>query len=163
VLAIDVGHGQLVPELARDPRVSAHEGVNVRDLDPARLAELTGSDRRPDLVVADLSFISLTHVLPALRAVATQEADFVVLVKPQFEVGRGGVKEGIVRDPGLRADAIRDVLWAAWDVGLGTSGLLASPIAGTSGNREYLAHLSAVAGDPSAVLEPQSLARLTRS
>jgi 23S rRNA (cytidine1920-2'-O)/16S rRNA (cytidine1409-2'-O)-methyltransferase len=163
VLAIDVGHGQLVPELARDPRVSAHEGVNVRDLDPARLVELTGSDRRPDLVVADLSFISLTHVLPALRAVATEEADFVVLVKPQFEVGRGGVKEGIVRDPGLRADAIRDVLWAAWDVGLGATGLLASPIAGTSGNREYLAHLSAAAADPSAVLEPQSLARLTRS
>jgi len=163
VLAIDVGHGQLVPELARDPRVSAHEGVNVRDLDRIRLAELTGSDRRPDVVVADLSFISLTHVLPALRAVATEEADFVVLVKPQFEVGRGGVKEGIVRDPGLRADAIRDVLWAAWDVGLGTAGLLASPIAGTSGNREYLAHLTAAAGDPSGVLDPQSLARLTRS
>jgi 23S rRNA (cytidine1920-2'-O)/16S rRNA (cytidine1409-2'-O)-methyltransferase len=163
VIAVDVGHGQLVPELARDPRVSAHEGVNVRDLDAARLAELTGSDRKPDLVVADLSFISLTHVLPALRSVATQDADFVVLVKPQFEVGRSGVKEGIVRDAGLRADAIRDVLWAAWDAGLGTAGLLASPIAGTSGNREYLAHLSATAADPSAVLEPQRLARLARS
>jgi 23S rRNA (cytidine1920-2'-O)/16S rRNA (cytidine1409-2'-O)-methyltransferase len=163
VIAVDVGHGQLVPALARDPRVSAHEGVNVRDLDPARLTELTASDRKPDLVVADLSFISLTHVLPALRAVAAEDADFVVLIKPQFEVGRGGVKEGIVRDPGLRADAIRDVLWAAWDVGLGTAGLLASPIAGTSGNREYLAHLTSPAGDPSAVLEPHSLARLTRS
>lgn len=163
VVAVDVGHGQLVPELARDPRVSAHEGVNVRDLDPARLAELTGSERRPDLVVADLSFISLRQVLPALRSVATDDADFVVLVKPQFEVGRSGVREGIVRDPALRADAIRDVLWAAWDLRLGTAGLVASPIAGTNGNREYLAWLTAAAGPPDAVLEPDRLAALTRS
>ncbi|WP_210505157.1 TlyA family RNA methyltransferase [Naasia sp. SYSU D00057] len=161
VIAVDVGHGQLVPELARDPRVDAHEGVNVRDLDPAALARLTGSDRRPDLVVADLSFISLTHVLPALVSVTMPDADFVVLIKPQFEVGRGGVKEGIVRGAGLRADAIRDVLWAAWDLGLGSAGLTASPIAGTNGNREYLAHLTTRAGDPSGLLEPQRLTRLT--
>lgn len=143
VIAVDVGHGQLAAEIAIDDRVDSHEGVNVKDLDPARLSGLTHSSERPDLVVADLSFISLTHVLPALAAIAAPEADVVVLIKPQFEVGRTGVREGIVRDPGLRADAIAQVLWSAWDVGLGTSGLISSPIVGTGGNHEYLAHLRA--------------------
>jgi 23S rRNA (cytidine1920-2'-O)/16S rRNA (cytidine1409-2'-O)-methyltransferase len=148
VLAVDVGHGQLVRELAIDPRVQSYEGVNVRDLDAAALSKLTGADERPGLVVADLSFISLRHVLAALRDTAEESADFVVLIKPQFEVGRQGVREGIVTDPGLRADAVAGALWSAWDVGLGTAGLMPSPIAGTAGNREYLAHLSPSAANP---------------
>jgi 23S rRNA (cytidine1920-2'-O)/16S rRNA (cytidine1409-2'-O)-methyltransferase len=161
VLAVDVGHGQLVAEIADDPRVRSFEGVNVRTLDAAALAALTGSPRRPQLVVADLSFISLTQVLPALRDAAEPDADFVVLIKPQFEVGRQGVREGIVRDPGLRADAVSRVLWAAWDVGLGTAGLAPSPLAGTGGNQEYLAWLSASAGtSPSPLVEATRLERL---
>ena len=93
------------------------------------------------------TFISLAQVLPALRATAAQDADFVLLIKPQFEVGKQGVREGIVRDAGLRADAISDVLWAAHDAGLGTAHLLASPIAGGHGNHEYLVHLRAGAPD----------------
>jgi len=148
VLAVDVGHGQLVPELANDPRVAPYEGINVRELSAAALAKLTGTDERPGLVVVDLSFISLRHVLAALRDTAEESADFVVLIKPQFEVGRQGVREGIVTDPGLRADAVAGALWSAWDVGLGTAGLLPSPIAGTAGNREYLAHLSSSSTNP---------------
>ena len=151
VLAVDVGHGQLSPQLEpelRDGRLVSLEGVNVRELGAATVAHhLAG--RSLNLVVADLSFIGLGLVLPALRTVAP-DADFVVLVKPQFEVGRGGVREGIVRDPGLRAEAIEHVLWAAHDHGLRTVGLAPSPIVGTHGNVEYLAHLSPrVGGDPS--------------
>lgn len=146
VLAVDVGHGQLSPELASEPRVRSREGVNARDLSRAQLADLFGGTPVPQLVVADLSFISLLNVLPALVATADSGADFVLLVKPQFEVGRGGIREGIVHDPALRADAISGVLWGAFDLGVGTAGLIASPIVGSRGNREYLVWLSAVAG-----------------
>lgn len=146
VLAVDVGHGQLAPELADAAGLVLVEGCNVRHLDAGRLSSLTGVADQPSLVTADLSFISLTTVLPALRATAADDADFVLLVKPQFEVGRGGVREGVVRDAALRADAVANVLWAAFDLGLGTAGILSSPIAGTHGNREYLVHLSAKAG-----------------
>lgn len=150
VVAVDVGHGQLDPRLTGAERLRSFEGVNVRSLDASAFAELVGDGVVPELVVADLSFISLTHVLPALRAVATADADFVLLIKPQFEVGRQGVKEGIVTDPGLRLDAVERVLWAAHDVGLGTAGVIASPIAGTHGNHEFLAWFRAGAPDPSA-------------
>lgn len=146
VLAVDVGHDQLAAELVGAPGLVLVEGCNVRHLDAALLAELTGVAERPSLVVADLSFISLTVVLPALRASASDDADFVLLVKPQFEVGRGGVREGVVRDAGLRAEAVSNVLWAAFDMGLGTAGVLSSPIAGGHGNLEYLVHLSAAGG-----------------
>ncbi|HZW41030.1 MAG TPA: TlyA family RNA methyltransferase [Agromyces sp.] len=146
VLAVDVGHGQLAPELLGAPGLVLVEGCNVRNLDAASLAALTGVDERPSLVTADLSFISLTTVLPALRATALDDAEFVLLVKPQFEVGRGGVREGVVRDPALRSDAIANVLWAAFDLGLGTAGVSSSPIVGSHGNFEYLVHLSAVTG-----------------
>lgn len=150
VLAVDVGHGQLAPEVADAPGLVAVEGCNVRELDAGRLAELTGVAERPTLVTADLSFISLPTVLPALRVTATDDADFVLLVKPQFEVGRGGVREGVVRDAALRSDAVMGVLWAAFDLGLRTAGVLSSPIAGTHGNHEYLVHLSeSAAADPS--------------
>ena len=153
VLAVDVGHGQLDQRLAGADRLRSFEGVNVRSLDAAGLAELTGDDTVPQLVVADLSFISLTHVLPALRSVATDDADFILLIKPQFEVGRQGVREGIVTDQGLRLDAVERVLWAAHDVGLGTAGVMASPIAGTHGNHEFLAWFRVGAPDPSSSRE----------
>jgi 23S rRNA (cytidine1920-2'-O)/16S rRNA (cytidine1409-2'-O)-methyltransferase len=84
-------------------------------------------------------------VIPALRATAP-DADFVLLIKPQFEVGRTGVREGIVTNPALREDAIRTVLWSAFDAGLGVAGLISSPILGGHGNHEYLVWLSARAG-----------------
>jgi 23S rRNA (cytidine1920-2'-O)/16S rRNA (cytidine1409-2'-O)-methyltransferase len=146
VLAVDVGHGQLAPELNGVDRLVLVEGCNVRSLDRATLAELTGVAEPPSLVTADLSFISLTTVLPALRATAADDADFVLLVKPQFEVGRGGVREGVVRDAARRSEAVADVLWAAFDLGLGTVGILSSPIAGSHGNHEYLVHLTATSG-----------------
>ncbi|BDZ53382.1 TlyA family RNA methyltransferase [Agromyces marinus] len=150
VLAIDVGHGQLAPELHGLPGLVLVEGCNVRHLDAPSLAELTGVDERPGLVTADLSFISLTTVLPALRAAADPAAEFVLLVKPQFEVGRSGTREGVVRDPAARGDAVMQVLWSAHDLGLRTAGVLSSPIAGTHGNREVLVLLSpSRGGDPS--------------
>ena len=149
VIATDVGHGQLAPVIRADPRVTVIEGSNARYLTPAVLAEESGTDEVPTLVVADLSFISLTTVLPALVATVGLGADFVLLVKPQFEVGRTGIREGIVRDAALRDDAVMGVLWAAWDLGLPTAGVMPSPIAGNSGNREYLVWLSArVGGNP---------------
>ncbi|NEM89913.1 TlyA family RNA methyltransferase [Galbitalea soli] len=146
VVALDVGHAQLAPLVRADPRVVVVEGENARYLDEARFAELSGSSDRPDVVVGDLSFIGLPLVIPALRDVAAPDADLVLLIKPQFEVGKGGVREGIVRDAGLRHDAVATVLWAAWDAGLGTAGLIDSPIAGNAGNREYLVWFSARAG-----------------
>jgi 23S rRNA (cytidine1920-2'-O)/16S rRNA (cytidine1409-2'-O)-methyltransferase len=138
VVALDVGHGQLDPTVALDPRVAVVEGMNARNLTPEAYAALDPSAAETSLVVGDLSFISLRLVLPALVE-AVPADDFVLLVKPQFEVGRTGVREGIVRDPALRNDALMNVLWAAWDLGLGTTGLAASPIVGTHGNHEYLA------------------------
>ncbi len=159
VIAVDVGHGQLARELESDPRLISYEGINVRELTHASFAQLVGADDRPELVVADLSFISLTQVLPALREVAAGTTDFVLLVKPQFEVGRTGVREGIVHDAGLRADAVGGVLWSAWDLGLGTAGVIASPIAGSHGNREFLVHLTARGSIPTEWLgQVQSLA-----
>jgi len=146
VIALDVGHGQLVDEIRADSRVSVVEGSNARFLTTSVLAEQSGVDEIPTLVVGDLSFISLTTVLPALAATVGTSADFVLLIKPQFEVGRTGIREGIVRDAGLREDAINGVLWAAWDLGLPTAGILPSPIAGNSGNHEYLVWLSVVHG-----------------
>jgi 23S rRNA (cytidine1920-2'-O)/16S rRNA (cytidine1409-2'-O)-methyltransferase len=146
VLAVDVGHDQLASELRGAERLVVVEGCNVRSLDRASLRTATGVEAPPSLVTADLSFISLTTVLPALRATATDDADFVLLVKPQFEVGRGGVREGVVRDAALRSEAVANVLWAAYDLGLGTVDVLSSPIAGAHGNHEYLVHLSAPSG-----------------
>lgn len=137
VIALDVGHGQLAPVVRFDPRVRVVEGLNARTLDPAVLATASGTTEAPALVTADLSFIALGMVLPALVATAPG-ADFVLLVKPQFEVGRQGVREGIVRDRRLRHDAIAGVVWAAWDAGLETAGIAPSPVLGSGGNQEYL-------------------------
>ncbi|MBT1610527.1 MULTISPECIES: TlyA family RNA methyltransferase [Curtobacterium] len=148
VIALDVGHGQLHPTIALDERVAVVEGTNARNLTRADYLALDDAATDTSLVVGDLSFISLRLVLPAL-AEAVPADEFVLLVKPQFEVGRGGVREGIVHDAGLRNDALMNVLWAAWDQGLGTSGLTASPIVGTHGNHEYLARFQrGVGGNP---------------
>jgi 23S rRNA (cytidine1920-2'-O)/16S rRNA (cytidine1409-2'-O)-methyltransferase len=146
VIALDVGHGQLVPEIANDPRVTVVEGFNARYLTPVRLAEASKVTETPTLVVADLSFIAIPTVLPALVDTVGTTADFVLLVKPQFEVGRTGIREGIVRSVALRQEAVSGVTWAGWDLGLGTAGVISSPIAGTAGNLEYLVWLSASSG-----------------
>jgi 23S rRNA (cytidine1920-2'-O)/16S rRNA (cytidine1409-2'-O)-methyltransferase len=132
VCAVDVGHGQLVESLRADPRVESREGVNVRNLAPGDLAV------PPQLVVADLSFISLTLVLPALAGVVAAGADLVVMVKPQFEVGRERLGSGgVVRDPGLRADAVLSVARSAVSTGLEVVDVCASPLPGPSGNVEF--------------------------
>ncbi|MGO2141285.1 MAG: TlyA family RNA methyltransferase [Leucobacter sp.] len=145
VLAVDVGHDQLAPELRGDDRVRVVEGCNARELDADMLAELTGVADRPSLVVADLSFISLTLILPAITRCTDDGADLALLIKPQFEVGR--VRDGVVTDPGLWRDAIAKVLAAAASNRLAVRGLAPSPIAGGEGNREFLVHL--VRGEPS--------------
>lgn len=158
VFAVDVGHGQLATPVQQSVAVANLEGENLRYLTRESPVFLHWRDELadlgwPSLVVGDLSFISLTQVLEPLAALAEADADFVLLVKPQFEVGRGGVKEGIVRDRGARHDAASSVLWAAWDLGLGALGIIDSPIPGGSGNREYLVHLRRGAPDPGRLRE----------
>jgi 23S rRNA (cytidine1920-2'-O)/16S rRNA (cytidine1409-2'-O)-methyltransferase len=149
VIALDVGHGQLAAQLREDPRVVVVEGVNARSLTAPELAEQSGIDERPQVVVADVSFISLTTILPALVETVGLDADYVLLIKPQFEVGRQGIREGLVRDRARRQDAASAVLWAAWDLGLPTAGIISSPLLGSAGNQEYLVWLSrAVGGNP---------------
>jgi len=139
VVAADVGYGQLAWPLRTDPRVTVLDRVNVRSLEPG---QVTGPGGLPDLVVADLSFISLALVLPALARSAAADADFVLMVKPQFEVGKGRVGAGgVVRDPELRAEAVRAVAGAASDLGLGVRGVTASPLPGPAGNVEYFVWL----------------------
>lgn len=140
VLAVDVGHDQMVAEISGDERVHLVEGCNARELTADRLTELTGVDERPDLVVADLSFISLSLIFPAIARTAAEHAELVMLIKPQFEVGRGGIRDGIVVDPALRTTAVQSVIAAARENGYLTVGLDRSPIAGGHGNQEFLAH-----------------------
>ncbi|MFJ2541275.1 TlyA family RNA methyltransferase [Microbacterium sp. NPDC087589] len=150
VLAVDVGHDQMAGAVASDSGVVVVEGYNVRHMTPENLQEVTGEAAAPDLIVGDLSFISLEHVLPAVAGVAAPGADIVLLVKPQFEVGRTAVRGGLVTDPATRADAVARTAWSAWDSGLGMLGILTSPILGTHGNSEYLLHLAPGRGsDPS--------------
>jgi 23S rRNA (cytidine1920-2'-O)/16S rRNA (cytidine1409-2'-O)-methyltransferase len=149
VVAADVGYGQLAWSLRTDERVTVLDRVNVRSLEPAQVAP------PPDLVVADLSFISLTLVIPALVACAAPDADFLLMVKPQFEVGRDKVGEGVVRDPEVRASAVAAVAAAAGQSGLGVLGVTASPLPGPSGNVEYFLWLRRGAPD----LDPDALCR----
>ena len=133
VVAVDVGYGQLAWELRSDPRVVVLDRTNVKDLRPEALPYA------PDLVVGDLSFISLVKVLPALVGVAESEADLVLLVKPQFEVGRERLaRGGVVRDPHQRVETVLQVADAAAAAGLGVWDVCASPLPGPSGNVEYL-------------------------
>ncbi len=132
VIAVDVGYGQLAWSLQSDPRVEIHDRTNVRNLSRQLIVD------EPMLIVADLSFISLNLVLPALMEVAHPEADFLIMVKPQFEVGREKLGAGgVVREPELRAEAVKNVAEGARSVGLGTLGVVASPLPGPSGNVEY--------------------------
>jgi 23S rRNA (cytidine1920-2'-O)/16S rRNA (cytidine1409-2'-O)-methyltransferase len=132
VVAVDVGYGQLAWPIRTDDRVVVLERTNVRTLTP----ELIGGP--VDLTVADLSFISLRLVLPALAGCTADGGDLTLMVKPQFEVGRERVGAGgVVRDWPLRADAVLDVAAAAAELGLGVAGVTASPLPGPSGNVEF--------------------------
>ncbi len=132
VVAVDVGYGQLAWSLRSDPRVVVVERTNARDLSPAVTGGLV------EMVVADLSFISLAAVLPALADCASPGADIVPMVKPQFEVGRSQVGAGgVVRDPELRAGAVLAVARRAEELGWHPVGVTASSLPGPSGNVEY--------------------------
>jgi len=132
VAAVDVGYGQLIWRLQNDERVRIFDRTNVRALEP------DGIGGAVELVVADLSFISLGLVLPALARCCAPGADLLPMVKPQFEVGKERVGSGgVVRDPALRAESVRAVASAAADLGLRTRGVVASPLPGPSGNVEY--------------------------
>ncbi|KQP82451.1 TlyA family RNA methyltransferase [Aeromicrobium sp. Leaf291] len=136
VVAVDVGYGQLIWRLRDDPRVQVHDRTNVRALTRDDI------DGPVDVVVSDLSFISLTVVMPALTAVCDEKGDIVLMIKPQFEVGRGNLgKNGVVRDPDLHADAVLRVSAAALEHGWDTRGLAASPLPGPAGNVEYFCWL----------------------
>jgi 23S rRNA (cytidine1920-2'-O)/16S rRNA (cytidine1409-2'-O)-methyltransferase len=138
VVALDVGHGQLDWGLRNDPRVVVIEGRNARFLSPQ---DLPGP---VDLVVIDVSFISLTQILPQVPAVLREDADVIALVKPQFEAGRDEVgKKGIVRDPDVHARVLERVTMAAAGLGLSRVAMTPSPITGAEGNREFLLHLRA--------------------
>ena len=143
VVAVDVGYGQLAWSLRSDPRVVVVERTNVRNLTVEALGEPAG------LVVADVSFISLTTVLPALTSCAAPDADIVPMVKPQFEVGRDHVGAGgVVLDPHLRAAAVLSVATCAADLGFYPVGVTPSPLPGPSGNVEYFLRLRALTEHP---------------
>ena len=150
VVAVDVGYGLLAWSLRTDPRVTVVERVNARHLTPEQVGEPV------DLVVADLSFIPLGLVLPALVACARPGADLMPMVKPQFEVGKENLPSGgVVRDPAARAAAVANVARQAADLGLGVRGVVASPLPGPSGNVEFFLWLQA--GAPP--LDDEALAR----
>ncbi|WP_066928393.1 TlyA family RNA methyltransferase [Streptomyces sp. NBRC 110611] len=139
VVAVDVGYGQLAWSLQSDERVTVKDRTNVRELTPEAI------DSQPvDLVVGDLSFIPLGLVLPALVGCTAPDADLVLMVKPQFEVGKERLGSGgVVRSAALRAEAVRTVAARAAELGLGVLGVVASPLPGPSGNVEYFLWLRA--------------------
>ncbi len=151
VYAVDVGRGQLVDSLREDPRVVDLSGTTIRGLAPAAV------DGPVDLLVADLSFISLRLVLGDLAALTRPGGDLVLLVKPQFEVGKGRLsKHGVVTGAAERLDALLAVAHAAQEVGLAVRDLMGSPIVGARGNTEYLVW---AVSDPSAKMDPETLVR----
>ncbi len=132
VVAVDVGYGQLAWSLQQDKRVEIHDRTNIREIS----IEKIGGE--VDLIVADLSFISLKTVLPALVSIAKESADLLLMVKPQFEVGRERLGAGgVVREPELREEAVMEVAAKASELGLGVLGVVASSLPGPSGNVEY--------------------------
>ncbi|MBI4423840.1 MAG: TlyA family RNA methyltransferase [Elusimicrobia bacterium] len=135
VHAVDVGHGQLDATLRADPRVRVREGTHARDLAPEALAP------RPDLAVIDVSFISLTKVLPPILACLPRPREVIALIKPQFELDAKKTPKGIVRKPEHREEALAKVRAAARELGLRELGLIESPITGAKGNVEFLWHL----------------------
>jgi 23S rRNA (cytidine1920-2'-O)/16S rRNA (cytidine1409-2'-O)-methyltransferase len=149
VYAVDVGHGQLHPRIAADPRVSVLAGVNARSLSPSRL------DERPSLATVDVSFISLTKVLAAVAACLDGRQEILALAKPQFEVGRGRVgKGGVVRDVAGHREVLQRLAAFAAAHGFAARGVVASPLRGAKGNREFFLHLGVGATPlPPAALE----------
>ncbi len=138
VIAVDVGYGQLAWSLRTDDRVTVLDRTNVRALSVADIGEPV------ELVVGDLSFIPLGIVLPALVGVVAPAGDLLLMVKPQFEVGKTRLPAGgVVRDPQMRADAVRGVARSALDLGFGVRGVRASPLPGPAGNVEYFLWLAA--------------------
>lgn len=156
VYGVDVGYGQVAWSLRQDDRVILKERTNLRYLEPEALY---GGDPRADLGVVDVSFISLTKILPALWNLLVEPREVVLLVKPQFEVGRDRVgKNGVVRDPQDRASAIWQVLQSARELGWRDRGLTASPLTGPAGNIEYLLWLdTASSSEP---LDGESIQRI---
>lgn len=147
VYAVDVGRGQLAWRLRADPRVVCLDGVNARYLTPDPLGGPC------DLVTADLAFISLRLVWPAIARIVRPGGDVVALVKPQFEAGRNRVgRRGVVRDPAVHEDVLRDVLAAAEGAGMTPVAITASPVTGPAGNIEYLVLLRR-GGAPSGALD----------
>ena len=135
VIAVDSGSGQMAQHLRRDSRVIVKENFNARYMKPTDL------EYAPELIVMDVSFISATCIIPAIYEVASHSADFICLVKPQFEVGRGGVgKGGIVKDEKLRISALKKVVDFGASVGFSCLGHCLSPIKDGDGNVEYLVH-----------------------
>ena len=135
VVALDVGYGQLHDRIRRDERVTVIERTNIRHADPVELGAPF------DVVVADLSFISLALVAPQISELGTAGTDWVLLVKPQFEAGKGQVgRGGIVRDPEVHVQAVEQAIGALDVAGVGIVGLVDSAIKGTEGNREFLVH-----------------------
>jgi 23S rRNA (cytidine1920-2'-O)/16S rRNA (cytidine1409-2'-O)-methyltransferase len=154
VVAIDVGHDQIVPQLREDPRVTVVEGFNARDLTPGDL------ERSPDVVVADLSFISLQKVLPAVVRIAGLGRHALLLVKPQFEVGRERLGSGgVVRDPALHRDAVASVARAAEEAGLRVRAVVPSPLPGPNGNREFFLWLVPTQPDGTVAQIDEAVAR----
>ncbi|MGH2735181.1 MAG: TlyA family RNA methyltransferase [Actinomycetota bacterium] len=148
VVAVDVGYGQFDWSLRNDGRVTLLERTNVRNLVPEDLPFA------PEGIAADLSFISLTVVLPALVRVAAPAADFVLMVKPQFEVGRDAVgRKGVVRDPAMWRTALMRVVEDARALGAGLVGAVPSEVPGPAGNREFFVHLRRLAPHNEAPIE----------
>ena len=138
VVAVDVGYGQLAWSLRSDPRVTALDRTNIRTLDPEVVAPA------PELVVGDLSFISLTLVLEPLLRAAADDADLLLMVKPQFEVGKDRIGHGgVVRDPELHVDTVMTVAERAHSLGVGVEAVTASPLPGPAGNVEYFLSMHA--------------------
>lgn len=136
VVAVDVGHDQLAPALREDPRVENHEGLNLRHLQPGRLGEPF------DLIVADLSFISLRLVMEQLAQQARPGGDLLMMVKPQFEVGRQRLaRTGVVTSPQLRREAVAGVVSSALEAGLSLISVHRSALSGQDGNLEFFLHL----------------------
>ncbi|MEB3224625.1 MAG: TlyA family RNA methyltransferase [Synechococcus sp.] len=160
VYGIDVGYGQVAWSIRQDPRLILRERTNFRHLTPEDL--YSPDAQRPTLGVMDLSFISLTKVLPTLWSLLEEPKETILLVKPQFEVGRAQVgKNGVVRDPQAQAQAILAVLESAQNLGWQAQGLTYSPITGPAGNIEYLLWLSTAA--PQMTPDLDSLKVLTQA
>jgi 23S rRNA (cytidine1920-2'-O)/16S rRNA (cytidine1409-2'-O)-methyltransferase len=140
VYALDVGRGQLAEALRRDPRVVSMERTNARALTASTLPEPIS------LATIDVSFISLDKVLGPITTTLAAGADIVALVKPQFEAGKGRTDHGVVRDPSIHREVLERVVLAAREVGLGTRAVVASPLTGPDGNREFLVHLASGPG-----------------